>query len=212
MRNTKNLIFLFITLLVLSYILQSNYFVVKPGSAENLSEIITVENNKANNEEGAFYLVTVAQQPANLLTFLGAFLDSTVDLVPRWRVLPPDMDSEEYNKIMQQWMVDSQHLAKVIALEKAGFDVPITSEGILVVELMRDSPAQGILKPGDVILELDGERVFLAEELVQKIQEREAGSKVTITFRRDEEVFMEEIPTAVHTDEEGKAALKIYIK
>jgi len=208
--KTRNIVIALIIFLVLSFFLQANYFAVKPGTIEDLTEIISVENNTNNN--GKFYLVTVAQQPANLVLFFNTIIDPAVDLIPRWQVMPPDMDPEEYNDMMLQWMRDSQNLAKVIALEKVGYSIPVKSDGVKVVDLMEDSPARNILQPGDIILELDGEKGLLAEELVENIQEKQPGESVTVTFKRNDKIFTEAIPTATHPEDENKAGLKIYIR
>ncbi len=210
MFKTRNIVIALIIFLVLSFFLQANYFAVKPGTIEDLTEIISVENNTNNN--GKFYLVTVAQQPANLVLFFNTIIDPAVDLIPRWQVMPPDMDPEEYNDMMLQWMRDSQNLAKVIALEKVGYSIPVKSDGVKVVDLMEDSPARNILQPGDIILELDGEKGLLAEELVENIQEKQPGESVTVTFKRNDKIFTEAIPTATHPEDENKAGLKIYIR
>ncbi len=210
MFKTRNIVIALIIFLVLSFFLQANYFAVKPGTIEDLTEIISVENNTNNN--GKFYLVTVAQQPANLVLFLNTIIDPAVDLIPRWQVMPPDMDPEEYNDMMLQWMRDSQNLAKVIALEKVGYSIPVKSDGVKVVDLMEDSPARNILQPGDIILELDGEKGLLAEELVENIQEKQPGESVTVTFKRNDKIFTEAILTATHPEDENKAGLKIYIR
>ncbi|MDO9573404.1 MAG: hypothetical protein Q7I94_00305, partial [Candidatus Contubernalis sp.] len=67
LRGIKKVIFIAVVLIAANIFLQANYVVFRPGNAENLKEIITVENGTDNPEEGSFFLVTVAQQPANLL-------------------------------------------------------------------------------------------------------------------------------------------------
>ncbi len=210
MFKTRNIVIGLIIFLVLSIFLQANYFVVKPGTIEDLGEIISVENSTGSR--GKFYLVTVAQQPANLPLFLNTVINPAADLVPRGQVIPPDMDPDEYNDMMLQWMRDSQNLAKVIALEKVGYSIPVKSDGVKVVDIMEDSPARNILQPQDIIVELDGEKGLLAEELVERIQARQPGESVTLTFKRKGKLYTESIPTVTHLEEENKAGLNIYIR
>ena len=210
MRGIRRIIFLAAVLFIINLFLQANYVVFRPGTAENLKEIITVENGVP--EAGSFFLVTVAQQPANLMLFIGSVMTPSIELFPKWRIHPPEIDLEEYYEIERRRMRDSQHLAKIIALRRVGFDVPITSDGILVVETMEDSPARDILKPGDVIIELDGEQVNLAEELVQKIQERPVGSEIYLTFKRDNNVLTEAVSTVPHMEDKEKAGLGVFIR
>jgi serine protease Do len=58
-------------------------------------------------------------------------------------------------------------------------------EGVLVLEVVEDSPAEDAgLKAGDVILEIDGEKMEDASDLVEYIGEQEPGDEVDITFKR----------------------------
>ncbi|MDP0953374.1 hypothetical protein Q6283_29275, partial [Klebsiella pneumoniae] len=79
---------------------QTNYHLIKPGSAEELGERIQVEGN-ARAEDGNFFMVTVAQQQANLWLLLYGIANPLVELRPVSTMIPPDMSLEEYNNLMQ---------------------------------------------------------------------------------------------------------------
>lgn len=58
-------------------------------------------------------------------------------------------------------------------------------EGVLVLEVMEDSPAEEVgLKPGDVILKIDGDKIGDREELIETIRDHDPGDKVKITYKR----------------------------
>jgi C-terminal processing protease CtpA/Prc len=58
-------------------------------------------------------------------------------------------------------------------------------EGVLVLEVLDDSPAEDEgLKPGDVILKIDGEEIEDTDDLVEYISEQEPGDEVEITYKR----------------------------
>jgi PDZ domain-containing protein len=189
----------------------TGYLLVRPGSAENLNRFITADvGNKEH--EGSFFLVTVTQQNASPALLLYGLLNPIVDLQQRRRVIPPDMDPEEYRELMRTWMEESQNLAKVIALRRIGYDVPIESDGVQVVSIGKESPAQGLLSPEDVIVAVDGEAVYLAEELVSRVQLRSVGEPVNLTVKREEETLNISIPTTTHTEEPDKAAIRVTIR
>jgi PDZ domain-containing protein len=190
---------------------QTGYVLVRPGSAEDLAGFVTVEGGDKDHE-GVFFLVTVTQQNASPLLWLYGLVNPIVDLQSKREVIPPNMDREEYSELMQQWMKESQNLAKVIALKEFGIDVPIESDGVEVVDVGEDSPAEGILQPDDVILEVDGEPVFLAEELVTQVQLREIGDPVSLKVLRDRELLTVTIPTTTHVDQAEKAAIRVLIQ
>jgi Lon-like protease len=189
----------------------TGYLLVRPGSAENLRGFVTVENGDKNHT-GNFYLVTVTQQSASPALYLYGLLNPIVDVQQQRRSLPPDMDREEYRELMRTWMEESQNLAKTIALRRLGYDVPVESDGVEVVSIGAASPALGLLETGDVILAVDGETVYLAEELVTRVQLRSVGEPVTLTVQRGDERREVTIPTTNHTEEPEKAAIRVMIR
>lgn len=204
-----SIIFLLAVVALGSYI-QTGYYLIKPGSAESLGDRVYVEG-RMREEEGQFFMVTVAQQEANLWSFFYATLSPVLDLRPVSRVIPPGMSMEEYNQIMQGWMQDSKFLAQVIALQKAGYDVAVVSDGVEVKDIIPGSPAEGVLNKGDVIKAVDGESVYLAEEVVNLIQARQIGQLVNLAVQRGEDLMHFEIKTTSHVDQQEKAALRIYV-
>jgi S1-C subfamily serine protease len=61
-------------------------------------------------------------------------------------------------------------------------------EGALVFRLVEGSPAdEAGIRPGDVIVELDGEPVRIVEDLLSALREKEPGDAVTVTVVRDGE-------------------------
>ncbi len=190
--------------------IQTGYYIIKPGTAESLGDKVQVEG-KVRDEEGQFYMVTVAQQEANLWAFLYASVNPVLDLRPVSGVIPPGMSLEEYNQIMQSWMQDSKYLAQVIALQRAGYDVSIASDGVEIKEIISGSPAEGILLAGDVIKAVEGQDVYLAEEVVNLIQAKRIGESTNLTVQRGEELLDLNVTTTYHMDTTEKAALRIYV-
>jgi Lon-like protease len=211
LRKYAKIAVVLIIVVVLSSFVPTGYFLIKPGTADELGSMIQVEGEE-RNEDGQFYMVTVSQQPANLLSVLYGIWSPILDVRPISKVVPPNITPEEYNRIMQSWMQDSKYLAQIIALRRAGYEVPIVSDGVEIVELIPGSPAEGILKAGDIIKAVEGERVNLAEEVVEKIQEKEVGENVWLTVQQGEELNELDLPTTSHIEQPEKAALRIYVR
>jgi S1-C subfamily serine protease len=57
-------------------------------------------------------------------------------------------------------------------------------DGVLVVATVKGGSSEGILQPGDIILEMDGERVRTMNELKDKLYEYRGGDRVTIVIDR----------------------------
>ncbi len=190
---------------------RTGYLLVLPGSAEDMSRFVSVAGYD-ENDTGCFFLVTVMQQPASPLLMLYGLLNPNVDLEAQRQVIPPGMDPEEYNKFLLNWMAETQNMARVVALRHLGYDVPIESDGVEVINVGGDSPARGILIPGDVILAADGEKVFLADDLVSTVQLRPVGDPVTLLIEREGEQKSVTISTSGHTDAPEKAAIRVTIR
>ena len=203
------IVFFVFGFLASSMFAKTGYLIFRPGAAENLSEMVTVENGEGFENDGNFYLVTVKHQQASPLLVLYALMAPNFDLHRIDKVIPPDMDAEEYQQMMIHVMEESKNLARVIALRRQGFDVPIESDGVKVVEVGKDSPALGILLPGDIIKSVDGEDVFLAEELVRMVQLRPIGDSVTLDIIRDDLEKTVIVKTDSSPEHQDKAAMRV---
>ncbi|MGI6097737.1 MAG: PDZ domain-containing protein [Dethiobacteria bacterium] len=194
-----------------NFYIQNNFYLLKPGSLENLAQMVNIgEKSGAKNEEG-FYLVTAAQQRANLPLLIYALFNPTIDIRKKASFIPSGMTIEEYKELMRQWMKESQLMAKVIALRRLGYDVEIVSKGIEVVGFLEKSPAKGILQKGDIIKAVNGTPVSLVDEVIAKVQELPIGETVSLTVERGLETFELVMPTTSDSEEPDKAALRVYI-
>lgn len=206
-------------LLFVMFKISTDYYIVRPGSSEALSELVNVEGgyNLASSDrsrQGEFYLTTVNQTPANLLAWIYGYLNPYVGLVEREDVIPEDMEIEDYRDMMKRHMEDSKETSKVVALENAGYEIKIDSEGILIVGVQEESPARGVLEEGDLVIEVDGKEVKLAEEMVEIVNERDIGEPVEIRYKRKGEAHTEKIETVKRRGDDGRAqaALKVFVR
>jgi PDZ domain-containing protein len=81
-------------------------------------------------------------------------------------------------------MDDSQLAAKKVALEELGYSVTATGSGAVVEQILIDGPADGKLKPGDVITAIDGEPVRLRDQVGTIVRSKPAGTTFTFTVTR----------------------------
>ena len=62
-------------------------------------------------------------------------------------------------------------------------------EGALLIELQRGPALKAGLRPGDVIVAIDGSKVVGMEELRGIIAKRKVGAKLRVTFVRERDTF-----------------------
>ena len=80
-------------------------------------------------------------------------------------------------------MTDAKNAATKVALEAAGYTVrPVA--GLTVSDLVSGTPAERVLKYGDIILTADGRTITGSRDLTAVIEKHRAGEQVTIGILR----------------------------
>ncbi|MGB9813461.1 MAG: YlbL family protein [Thermovenabulum sp.] len=209
-KNFKVVILILIILLTFNLYLSKNYSLIAPGITVDLKQIVYVEGGD-KEEKGSFYLTTVSTRDLNIPLFLYALVSPAVDIEKKEDIIPPGWDMKKYIEYMRQWMEESQKIAEVVALKRAGFDTQILGNGAKVVEVLEESPAKGKIFPGDVVKKVDGEKVNIAEEMISKVSKRKVGDLVTLEIDRQGEKKIITIPTIESKTEKGKAMVGLLI-
>jgi len=184
-------------------------YIMKPGSAYDVSKFVTVENNHTENK-GSMSLMTVAMQQATPFSYLWAKTQKYQKLMDITQVRNPLEDEEEYNVRQLKLMSDSQFNAKYIAFQKAGLQTTIHFDGVFVLNVLDGGASDGLLKAGDEIIEVDGHKINNQQMLVDLLKPKELGDKATVRFIRNKNeqevtITLKEIPRA----EEKRAGLGI---
>jgi len=198
-------------LVIVSLLFQTNYVLMQPGSTEDLRNLIAVEGAD-QDDAGKLFLVTVAQQRANLLQAVYGSLHPHIEVVPLGEVIPREMDEQEYRELLDMWMKESQLLAQLIALQRVGYQVDIISEGVIIEGFLEDGPSEDLLKRGDIIIAVDGIPVAVAGEVITEVQNRRVGDPVALTISRNEITQEIKITTGSNPGSPMIAALGIYIR
>ncbi|MCW2679302.1 MAG: hypothetical protein JWM62_703 [Frankiales bacterium] len=163
------------------------YVALGPGPTyDTLGEVdgtpvLEVEGRRTFPTDGHLDLTTVGVQARlTLAQALRGWFARDLAVVPREVVFPPGRTDEQVDQENAQAMEESQSAALRAAARQLGFKVA----AVTVRELGEDSPAEGRLRVGDVLLAVDGKEVRDAAELRALISTRTAGEPVTITYER----------------------------
>ncbi|MGE5593621.1 MAG: PDZ domain-containing protein [Betaproteobacteria bacterium] len=210
-RRRRGIVFIGIVLLVgiSQAYLGRNYVVIGPGPAESLATMISVEGG-ARDAKGDFLLTAVTSRPASLVSCVAAAMSPVVDLVPRSQEIPRGMDMNKYLKVMEGMMRESEVIAGAVALRKLGYEVHVETV-VRVEEVLKDSPARGMLEEGDVILAVDGRPVGTADEVVKRIGARSPGTPVDLTILREGRTLDFTVPTVPHPEDRTQAAVGVLV-
>jgi PDZ domain-containing protein len=199
-----------VLLILFNIYLSSNYTVMAPGITIDLKDIVTVEGGH-KKAQGSFFLTTVSSRSLNIPLLFYAAVSPYVNIEQKEAVIPEGWSMNEYIDYMQKWMQESQKIAEVVALRKAGYEPKIYGDGAQVVEIMPESPAQGKLFSGDIITEVDGKKVNLADEVVKIVSDHAINEDVEFKVKRNNKTHKILIPTIESKSEKGRAIVGIYI-
>lgn len=182
---------LLLVALVASLFIPVPYYLIAPGSARATEPLVEVEGGpEYPPEEGAIYFTTVSTRPARALTAFLGWLDQDTDVVDEALVLG-DNTPEENRQVNLEMMESSVDVAAEVAFEHLGFDVE-SGTGAIVGGVAPDLPVAEALRPGDVIVAVDGVRTTTSDEVVAQIQTLAPGDEVRLRVQYDPSVLEED--------------------
>jgi PDZ domain-containing protein len=159
-----------------------------PGSPNEIAPLIEIAGVETTELHGHTALLTVLLRQQPTLPALRAVLSDKRRLLDLQTVFPPDVDRDEYFAREREIFGRQFDIAAVIGAEAAGIETRILSEPV-VVTVLDDSPAQGVLEPGDVIVEVNGEPVVAAEEIQARTRAGRIGEQLPLLLRRNGELI-----------------------
>lgn len=209
MKKKISLYAVFLVMIAVLLLYRIDAYIMKPGSAYDVSKFVTVEGSDADRE-GSMSLMTVAMQQATPLTYLWAKTQKYQKLMDINQVRNPLEDDEEYSVRQLKLMTDSQFNAKYVAFEKAGLAVDVRFKGVFVLNVLDGGASDGILKAGDEIIEVEGQKIENQAMLVELLKTKQFDDEISIRIvrnkkQREETVTLKEIPGT----EEKRAGLGI---
>ena len=211
-------IFLGIVLGAVMGVVRLPYAILQPGPVTNTlgngpegKPLITVTGKASYPTTGALDFTTVAvlggpRNPVNGWDWVGAKFDKTTTVVPEEELFPKGVTSKEVDHENAAEMANSQQEAIAVALRALGQTVP---EVVSIGELTKDSPARGVLLPGDIVASIDGKAVRTPDAVRAAVRAHKPGESVKFTVRRDGK---EKVLTVRTTSAAGKAVVGILLR
>lgn len=155
-------------------------FVERPLAPLALSDALEVDGRPAAELDGGYLVGLVGRRRASVVTAAVAVVRGDQRLRRAAEVIPPGLDDEAYRERRRQVFARSVDEAASAALAALGRSVPQRTEGVLVVDVVGGSPADGRLEGGDVIVALGGEPVASPVELEEAVDEADGGVRLTV--------------------------------
>lgn len=165
------------------------YVIISPGEATALDDrVVTIAGTPTYRHRGKLLYLTVRinNDDPNLWRYLFARLDDDVDVREREDVIGC-ADYAESGRLNEDLMRESQDVAKQVALRQVGYQVAVSGERVVIVDVQCDGPSRGRLQLGDVIVAVDGTPVSTAEQVRPLVLAHAPGERARFTVRRDDE-------------------------
>jgi PDZ domain-containing protein len=173
--------------------------------------VIEVDGARTFDTPGQLDLTTVSVTPASarlgLAEAMTAWVDPDRAVIPREAVYPEGTSAEEVEQVNAALWTGSQDAASAAALRLLGYEV-VEEQRAVVSRVLPDSPAEGLLFVGDIILSVDGEPVSGSADVVTAVSSTTPGDDVAFRVERDGERTGVEV-TTVAGGEAGTAAVRV---
>jgi Lon-like protease len=180
------------------------YYTLGPGPAKDVSDLIHIEGRRTYASSGQFFLTTVSvsTRPISLFEAFVGWLDPSVSLISRERLIQPGLNDQQQDQYNALDMEESKYAALIAALKALDISTP-PLPGARVIGVAQGFPAEGKLKEGDLIVSVDGAATRDPESAIEPISSKPVGSTVTIEALRGDKTVtatMKTVPSPLERD------------
>lgn len=161
-----------------------------PGIAPPVEPMVAVPTEYRQPVAGSFLLTTVfSQTPITVGQWLIGQVSPVIRLVPPERIVPPDTTVQEVALRNFRMLEDSQTTAVAVGLQLAGYEAEVRGLGVGVSSVLPDSPANGVIEPGDIIIGINGQPVEATSDLTTQLAQQSPQDRIQLQIERAEELL-----------------------
>ncbi|UKS29170.1 PDZ domain-containing protein [Paenibacillus sp. HWE-109] len=182
----------------------TKYLVTYPGLTLNMNRYAQAASGQSH---GDITGVLIFERPAFPIDWLYA------KLFPKYSFEVEDlgMSLGEYNLEVRTMKADANAAGSAIAYEKVGKGQGITSHGVRVTAIVKDSSVTGILLLGDVIVQVNGHAVAMISELTDVMKQTKPGDQASVQVLRNGQTTQLSLETRANPDDPSRAAFGIQV-
>jgi PDZ domain-containing protein len=171
--------------------------------------VISVEGRETFPTEGHLDLTTISVRPRlTLAEALRDWFDRDRAVVPRELLYPPGETDEEVRRQNEERRLASESSATSAALRQLG--IPFTT-AVEVQRVEPGLPADGLLRPGDVVTSVEGSPVQSSAQLRERVSGLEPGSSVRVGYLREGAAAEVALTTAAPPAGEARSVVGIVL-
>lgn len=155
------------------------YYEFRPGSARPTAQLVQVDGVESYPPDSDIAYTTVSLRHSTAASWLWAQFDDDIEVVEQSVVLGDRSPSE--NRQLNLQLMDTSKLDAIrVALVTLGYEVPISLDGVVVVQVQPGSAAEGTLEVGDTVVSIDGEPIDLVGDVDRIMDGKAPGDTVTL--------------------------------
>ena len=156
------------------------YYTLAPGSARDTEQFIVIEGATTfPDPTGVVDYLTVSVKQATPADLLVAWIDPAIDVVDAELVLGSQTPSEN-RELNLQLMATSKDAATYQALQRLGYEIPISGTGAVIASVADDVPAAAVLQRGDTVVSVGPEPVAVNQDLIRLVSGLPPGAVVEL--------------------------------
>ena len=202
---------LVLTGLALTWI-PSDHYIVLPDRARPTDPLVSIPGEDPAEDRSGIYMVDVRVGRANLLERIYPGIHEGATLLPERILNPAGVSDRQRRRSSLNAMSRSQLVAITVALDELGREVTVTPAGAEVTLVVPDSPADGVLRVGDVIVEANGEEIGTTDDLQGAFADVEPGQSVELTVDREEKATDLVVGTRAAADDPDRAVMGVQVE
>jgi len=185
---------------VTSTFLLTNNGLEAPGVALSVESMVNAPAQYRHPHKGTFILTTVVSQAPILAgEWFVAQFDPAMLILPPEAVVPKNTTPQEQARQDYQMLDDSEATAITVGLRLAGYPTQMIGKGVRVVSILPGSHANGILKVGDVVTDVNGTPVQTTSDLIEQVQKQSASGSVQLGVTRNQTPLEVTVPLMMPT-------------
>jgi Lon-like protease len=188
----------------------SNYYIFLPDRARSVEPLVHVQGEHDRPGNGGIYMVDIIVRKASLLERYFPGIHDGATLVPADVYNPQNLPERIQRQQGLAEMSSSQRIAAAVALRELGYKV--TEGGVVVSAIDVGAPADGVLKPGDLIVGAQGKDVSDPEDLTRVMSGLDPGDEVTLKIERGGAEQTLQVGTKASDDQPPRAIMGIVIE
>lgn len=182
--------FVLLAVFAVLWVVPSDKYIFLPDEARAVAPLVDVEGEQPDEDGGGIYYVAVDVRKASLLEKLVPRIREGATLVEVSQVRAPGQNEREHRRAELASMRQSQDYAAAVALRSLGYPIEVIPRGAEIASVVDGFPAEGKLRPRDLVVAVDGKPVANPDEFRAALLRKRPGDAVRLRLQRRNRVVL----------------------